>query len=211
MKKRHLFTWTVFIVMLHFLLFFFHSPLVHGAQSARIIPHGNSKILIDGQEFLSEMPLPEGSSLVCRGTCLIQGPDFQLAAHNNAEFSLVQTETGWTLTIKSGRIDFSLQQSANLTIVGPDGTYHAQKVVPASAGGQVKGSITVSGQTTKFAVTEGKLHLAGAAGALLIEPAAGGFGGTAATATAIGLPVAGAGVAAGLGMSGDDKQGKSPN
>lgn len=216
MKKIHLIAWTVFFIISCFSLFTLCTsflaalPQVLAEQSARIIPHADSKVVIEGQEFASEMPLPEGSPIVCHGTCLVQGPDFQLAAHNNAEFSLVQTEGGWTLTVKSGRVDFALQEGSKLTFVGPDGTFHAQKIAPATSGGLVKGSITVTGATSKFAVTQGKLQLAGAAGVLLIEPSSG-FGGTAATATAIGLPVAGAGVGAALGMSSNDKPGKSPN
>ncbi len=208
MKKIPLIAWTVFFTLCT--TFLPALPQVQAEQSARIIPHANSKAVIDGQEFASEMPLPEGSPIVCHGTCLVQGPDFQLAAHNNAEFSLVQTEGGWTLTVKSGRVDFALQEGSKLTFVGPDGTFHAQKIAPATSGGLVKGSITVKGATSKFAVTQGKLELAGS-GLLLIEPASGGSGGTAATTTTIGLPVAGAGLGAALGLSSYDKPGKSPN
>jgi hypothetical protein len=148
-------------------------PALCGAQSARVIPKGTLSVFENGKpvaEFKSEVPLPQGASLVCSGECLVQGEKFQFVVHDKAHFSLAQKDKVWVLTVKSGTVEFSIGKDAELAFVTPKGKYEVTKVIPAN--GLVRGRVDVTETGTEFATAAGVLYLASADGVQVIEPRA---------------------------------------
>ncbi len=167
MKKNKLVTCCVLVVFIAGL------PAVCGAQSARVIPKGTLSVVENGKtvgEFQSEVPLPQGSSLVCHGGCLVQGDRFQLFAHDKTEFSLAKSDKEWVLTVKSGTVEFSMGKEAKLAFVTPKGKYQVTKKTPAN--GLIIGRVDVTAAGTEFATSAGVLYLASADGVQVIKPVA---------------------------------------
>ena len=167
MKKNQLVTCCVLVAFIAGL------PLVCGAQSARVIPKGTLSVVENGKtvgEFQSEVPLPQGASLVCSGECLVQGENFQLLAHDKTQFSLAKKGKVWVLTVKSGTVEFSMSEDAKLAFVTPKGRYEVTKAIPDK--GLVRGCVDVSAAGTKFATAAGVLYLASAEGVLELQPSA---------------------------------------
>lgn len=216
MKRNHFHIWIVLIA------FVFGLPAICAAQSVRVSPLTQDATLTEvatGNQYQAEANMPEGP-VVAKGNWLVQGPNFALGAYDKSSFSLAQTDNVWTLSVTSGKVDFSLPPDSNMQFVCGGKTYQFK-----GAGEPVKGSIDAS--TCKFASTQGKFQLAvvggaagaagvagaGGAGATVISVApAGGIlgGGTAATAAMIGLPVVGAGAGLGAGLSGSGGSGQAP-
>lgn len=149
-------------------------PALCGAQSARVIPKGTLSVFENGKlagEFQSETPLPEGSSLVCSGECLVQGEKFQLLAHDKAEFSLAKSNNEWVLTVKSGAVEFSMRREARLAFVTPKDTYEVTKAIAHN--GWVRGRVDVTAAGVRLATADGVLYLASSSGVLYVTSADG--------------------------------------
>jgi hypothetical protein len=209
-------------------------------QGARVIPEGKVSLLADGKEinqFQSEMPLSEGSMMLCNGRCLVQTPNIQMVAQDQAVFALAEGKTYWDLTVKSGQVDFSMRADAKpISFHTPlDTIQTAQALVPASSTGMVKGSIKVTEKESVLNIQEGALQVMAPDGTQLVQSgqavrlAAAGtttgtttpadttpllYGGLTATQWAIigGVVVVGLGVGLGVGLSGgsDDSKPASP-
>ena len=167
MGKNQLATWVLFVAFIAGL------PAVCGAQSVRVIPKGTLSIVENGKpagEFQSEVPVPQGSSLVCSGECLVQGEKFQLLAHDKAEFSLTKSDKKWVLTVKSGTVEFSIGEDANLAFVTPKDKYEVSKASPAK--GLVRGRLDVTATGTEFSTATGVQNLASVDGVQVIQPRA---------------------------------------
>jgi len=165
MQKNKLLTCCVLVA------FIAAMPALCGAQSARAIPQGTLIVVENGKtvgEFQSEVPLPLGASLVCRGECLVQGEKFQLLAHDQAQFSLAKNGKVWVLNVKSGTVEFSMGEGAKLAFVTPKGKYEVTKTIPAN--GLVIGRVDVTAAGTEFATAAGVLYLASADGVQVIKP-----------------------------------------
>ena len=167
MGKNQLATWVLLVAFIAGL------PAVCGAQSARVIPKGTLSIVENGKpagEFQSEVPAPQGSSLVCSGECLVQGEKFQLLAHDKAEFCLAKSDKEWVLTVKSGTVEFSMGEDAKLAFVTPKDKYEVRKASPAK--GLVRGRVDVTATGTEFSTAAGVLNLTSADGVQVIQPPA---------------------------------------
>ncbi|MFZ2447276.1 MAG: hypothetical protein WAW37_13035 [Syntrophobacteraceae bacterium] len=193
-----------FIVWILAICFFVGPGGSLAAQSVRVIPKGALSVFQDGKEigqFTSEIPLPDGQ-MACRGTCVVHGPNFQLVAHNKAEFSLVQRDKSWVLNVKSGRVDFALREGVDLIFECPDGVYNLAKVVPSKSHGLTRGSVAVNSAGTVFTGSEGEFQVAGAGELRTITPGSiSGLSGTAAQAAVIGVPILGLAGLGALGLS----------
>jgi hypothetical protein len=208
-------------------------------QGARVIPEGKVSLLADGKEinqFQSEMPLSEGSMMLCNGRCLVQTQNIQMVAQDQAVFALAEGKAYWDLTVKSGQVDFSMRADAKpIAFHTPlDTIQTAQALVPASNTGMVKGSIKVTEKESVLNIQEGALQVMAPDGTQLVQSgqavrlAAAGttddktkteaapllYGGLTATQWAIigGVVVVGLGVGLGVGLSGgsDDNKPASP-
>lgn len=167
MNKNQLFIWVALVA------FIAGVPALCGAESVRVIPKGTLSVIENGKpvgEFKSEVPLPQGSSLVCSGECLVQGEKFQLVAHDKTHFSLAKKDKEWVLTVKSGTVEFSMGEDTKLAFVTPKDTYKVTKAIPAK--GLVRGRVDVTATGTEFATAAGVLHLASADGIQVIQPRA---------------------------------------
>ena len=144
-------------------------------QGARVIPEGKVSLLADGKEvnqFQSEMPLSEGSLMLCNGRCLVQTQNIQLVAQDKAVFALAEGKSYWDLTVKSGQVDFSMRADAKpISFHTPLDTIQTQQaLVPASNAGMVKGSIKVSEKEAVLSIQEGALQVMAPDGTQLVQP-----------------------------------------
>jgi len=142
---------------------------------ARVIPQGTVSLLADGKEvsqFQSEMPLPEGSLMLCNGNCLVQTQNIQLVAQDRAVFALAESKARWDLTVKSGQVDFAMRTGAKpISFHTPHDTVQAeQAILPASGTAMVRGSIIVTEKESVVAVQEGALQMMSSDGTLLAQP-----------------------------------------
>jgi hypothetical protein len=170
-------------------------PVLSWAGSgARVIPQGKVSILEEGKEatqFQSEMPLPEGTLMLCNGNCLVQTQNLQLVAQDKAVFALAEGQARWDLTVKSGQVDFAARPDAKpISFHTPHDTIPVERaIVPASGTAMVRGSIKVSATESVLSVQEGTLQVMSPDGTVLVQPgqglrlaAAGAAGGGAAAA-----------------------------
>jgi hypothetical protein len=142
---------------------------------ARVIPTGKVSLLSDGKEvnqFQSEMPLPEGSLMLCNGSCLVQMPGIQLVAQDKAVFALAEGKERWDLSVKSGQVHFAMRADAKpVSFHTPHDTLQTeQALVPASSTGMVRGSIMVTEAESVLAIEEGALQVMSADGTMLVQP-----------------------------------------
>jgi hypothetical protein len=142
---------------------------------ARVIPTGKVSLLSDGREvnqFQSEMPLPEGSLMMCSGSCLVQMPGIQLVAQDKAVFALAEGKERWDLSVKSGQVHFAMRADAKpVSFHTPHDTLQTEPaLVPAGSAGMVRGSIMVSETESILAIQEGALQVMSADGTLLVQP-----------------------------------------
>ncbi len=151
-------------------------PILAGsATAARLIPTESASLIIDGQEmspFKSEMALPEGKLITCRGTCLVQARNMQLVPRDQSIFALSETSEHYELTVRSGRIDFAVgRDSKGLTFHVPNQTIQSEKtILSAAESGLVRGYVTATDQGAEIVVQEGALQVATAEGARTIGP-----------------------------------------
>lgn len=140
---------------------------------ARVIPQGKVSLLEEGKEvsqFQSELPLPEGTLMLCNGNCLVQTQSLQLVALDEAVFALAEGKASWDLTVKSGQVEFAMRPDGKpIAFHTPHDTIQMERaIVPASGTAMVKGSITVSETESTLAVREGTLQVMGPDGTLLV-------------------------------------------
>lgn len=163
-----------FLVLLLAALLVAQPMLAVAGSPVRIIPTGNVSVLDNGKEvnrFKSEMPLPEGTLMVCNGNCLVQSRNLQLVAQDQAVFALAEAKDRWDLTVKDGRIDFAMGADAkSVAFHTPQDLVRTERViVPASGNGLVRGYVQVSDQGTQLSVQEGTLQVSGNKGVQTIE------------------------------------------
>jgi hypothetical protein len=151
-------------------------PILAGsAAAARLIPTENSSLVIDGTEispFQSEMPLPEGKLIQCRGSCMVQGRSMQFVPRDQSVFALAEGSEQYELTVQSGRIDFAIgRDSKGLSFRLPNGTIQSERtVLSATDSGVVRGYVEVTPDGFEIVVQEGALQVATPEGSRLIEP-----------------------------------------
>jgi hypothetical protein len=184
---------------------------VHAGAPVRLIPSGNVSVLSDGKEvntFQSEVPMPQGSLLLCNGTCLVQTQNLQLVAQDKAVFALADGKDGWDLTIKSGRIDFAMPAKAKpISFHTPQDVFKADRVVmPAETEVVARGHVSVTDAGTELAMESGSVQVASADGTQVIQAgqqvllAKAGIDRKKEATVAAAAGVAGAGAAAGGGL-----------
>jgi hypothetical protein len=145
---------------------------------ARVIPQGKVSLLEEGKEatqFQSELPLPEGTLMLCNGNCLVQTQNLQLVAQDRAVFALAEGKARWDLTVKSGQVDFAMRADAKpISFHTPNDTIQMERaIVPASGAGMVRGSIKVSETESVLSMQEGALQVMSPDGTVLIQPGQG--------------------------------------
>lgn len=177
-------------------------------------PNGTVSLLDNGREvrrIQSRMPVPDNHMMLCNGRCLVQMHGIQLVAENQAVFAVSEGSTHWDVTVKSGRVDFSVRPEAKLvTFRTPHDVLQLEEAVfQAASESLVRGTLVVTEQETRFALHEGTLRVKSRNGSQLVgagheiqlaqsqmAPAAGGAGTGAGAAAGAG---AGAGTALGMG------------
>lgn len=141
-------------------------------SSARLIPTGKAALMKDGKEtsqFQSEMPLPEGQLISCKGNCLVQAENFQLVAHDKAVFAAAETGKQWELTVNEGTVEFAVGSPDKLLAFHtPDDIIRVEKIVSANKG-PVRGYVSVTENGTEIKVQEGAIQLAGRNGSQMVE------------------------------------------
>ena len=146
-----------------------------GGDRARVIPQGKVSLLEEGKEatqFQSELPLPEGTLMLCNGNCLVQTQNLQLVAQDRAIFALAEGKARWDLTVKSGQVDFAMRADAKpISFHTPlDTIQMEQAIVPVSGAAMVRGSIKVGEAESVLSVQEGSLQVMGPDGTVLVQP-----------------------------------------
>lgn len=156
---------------------FLVSPtLAIAGTSARIIPTGTVTTMMDGKQadqFRSETIMPEGTLMLCDGTCLVQMQNIQVVARDKAVFAMAETPERWNITIKSGQVDFAMGPKAKLIdFLTPHDTITAQEIVlPASTDSKVvRGSVIVTESGTELVIHQGALRVSTRGGSQLIQP-----------------------------------------
>ena len=174
-----------------------------GSSSARLIPENTVSLLSGDKEvssFKSQIPLPEGQMLQCKGNCLVQAQSVQLLAHDGTVFSVSETEKTWEVTLQRGSVDFrSNPQAKNFVFRTGNETAMVQKVVYPSDGGLLRGTASVTDKGLKIAVTQGELTIASNKGEQTISAGQAAVvtgAGVATAAATAGTAAAGTGVAA---------------
>lgn len=160
------------------MVFVLQPVLSVAGSGARIIPQGKVSLLEEGREasqFQSEMPLPEGMLMLCNGNCVVQTPNLQLVARDQAVFALAEGKGRWDLTVKTGQIDFALRPDAKpISFHTPHDTLQTDgAIVSASGAGMVRGSLVVTENESKLTMHEGTLQVMSADGTVLVEPGQG--------------------------------------
>jgi hypothetical protein len=163
------------LIMILVMLLVFQPVFSWAGQGARVIPQGKVSVLTDGKEvgqFQSEMPLPEGSLMLCKGSCLVQTQNIQLVAQDRAVFALTEGKARWDLTVKSGQVDFAIKTGAKpISFHSPYDSIQADRaIVPATNTAMVRGSIAVSESEAVLAKAEGTLQMIDAEGTQLVQP-----------------------------------------
>lgn len=150
-------------------------PLCAAEQSAvRLIPLQQVTLLKDGkpaQQFKSEVPLPEGLTLASSGKCLLQTNGLQLMAYDKTVFAVQQADRQWDLSLKTGRIDFTLRADTKpIAFRTPHKLLQTQPaLVPASTDGLIKGYVKVAADRTEFVVEQGALRVSTSQGTQLLR------------------------------------------
>ena len=142
--------------------------------SARLIPIGKVSLLQNGratQQIGAEMPLPEGVLMLCNGQCLIRAKGMQLAAGDKAVFGVAEGAENWDVTVKSGRVDFTLRPDAKLvSFYTPQDTLRLEEVIVSAATNKMlRGSVIVTKGKTVFSVQEGTVRVSTEKGTQIVE------------------------------------------
>jgi len=169
---------TRFLMIVLVMVFVFQPVLSLAGTGARVIPHGKVSLLQEGQEasqFQSEMPLPEGMLMLCNGNCVVQTPNLQLVARDQAVFALTEGKGRWDLTVKAGQLDFAIRPEAKpISFHTPHDSLQTDgAIMSASGGAMVRGSLLVTEKESTLTMHEGTLQVMSADGALLAEPGQG--------------------------------------
>lgn len=184
------------------MVFVFQPVLSVAGSGARVIPEGRVSLLEGGGEasqFHSELPLPEGTLMLCNGNCVVQTPALQLMARDQAIFALTEGKGRWDLTVKTGQIDFAVRPDAKpISFHTPHDTLQTDgAIVSASGAAMVRGSLSVTESESILTMYEGTLQVMSADGAVLVEPGQGLRLAQATPKTAAAIPAAKAGAGAG--------------
>jgi len=144
-------------------------------SSGRLIPNGTVGILSDGkevQQIRSEVPLPEGSLMVCNGNCIVQTHGLRLVAQDKSVFAVVLGNEGWKVAVKSGRIEFGVNSDAKpIAFLTPQDVIQVnQVIVPASTDSIVRGSLSVTEKGTQLSVEQGMLKVSYNGSEQLVQP-----------------------------------------
>ena len=144
---------------------------------ARLIPMGKVSLLQDGvatQQIGSEMPLPDGVMMLCKGQCLVRADGLQLVAKNDATFGVSEGPQKWGVTVNSGQIDFALSSNSKLvTFHTPHDVIDIQEAVfAANDKGVVRGTITVTDKDTQFNIVEGTAKVSSENGTKVLKDGA---------------------------------------
>lgn len=166
------------LVVVLAMVFVLQPVLSLAGSGARIIPQGKVSLLEEGREasqFQSEMPLPEGMLMLCNGNCVVQTPNLQLVARDQAVFALAEGKGRWDLTVKTGQLDFALRPDAKpISFHTPHDTLQTEgAIVSASGAGMVRGSLTVTESESVLTMHEGTLQVMNTDGTVLVEPGQG--------------------------------------
>lgn len=143
--------------------------------SARLIPSDTVNVL-DGTKainrFHSEVPLPEGLLLECKGVCVVQSDGFQLVAHDKTVFALTESESQWDVAVKSGQIDFAVHPNAKQPefLTPHDRIRIEQAIISAGSDRLIRGTLLVTESGTQITVHEGILRVMTQNGERLIRP-----------------------------------------
>ena len=187
----------------------------------KLIPKGSVKIFgVNGPDKVirSEIPLPQGTMMVCSGQCLIQDKGLTAVAQDKAVFALLENAKHWDLTVKEGRVDFILRPDMKpISFHTPFDSLQTQPgMTPASSDSKIRGFIVVTEDSAELRVTEGSLKVLSDDGMLMVNPkqgirlaianpapAAGGGGTVAGGSTTTGATITtiGAGVSSAAGLS----------
>jgi hypothetical protein len=156
-------------------LMIFQPVFSWAGPGAHVIPQGKVSVLADGKEigqFQSEMPLPEGALMLCRGSCLVQTQNIQLVAQDLAVFALTEGKARWDLSVKSGQVDFAIRAGAKpISFHTPYDTLQTERaIVPATNTAMVRGSIVVSETESILVIQDGALQVMDADGTQLVQP-----------------------------------------
>jgi hypothetical protein len=157
-------------------MFLVAQPVLSWAGTgSRIIPLGKVSLLQDGREvnqFHSEMPLPEGSLMLCKGSCMVQTQGIQLVAADSAVFAMAESAVRWDLTVKSGQVDFAIRTGAKpISFHTPHDSIQAERaIVPASGAGMARGSLMVTETESVLTLQEGALQVMSPDGTQLLQP-----------------------------------------
>lgn len=140
-------------------------PLQVGAGSApRLIPQKSVTLLATGLVVDKEIPAPSGMLLACTGECVVEADGLQLVGADQTVFALEEGSTRFLVTIKEGRLDFSLNADAKpLAFKTPyqDPEDSNTYLVPASSDEVFRGSLLIDSQNDKaiLDMTKGSLKL----------------------------------------------------
>lgn len=151
-------------------------PIPVSAESLlRLIPTGTVNLMEDGKtvgSFRSEMPLPQGMLIASKGSCIVQSQSLQLVAHDEALFALAEGSTRWDLTVKTGRVDFSMRPEVKpVTFHTPHDAIQTERVIiPAGSGSLVRGYLSVTDEGTELNVEKGALQVMTRDGSQLVQP-----------------------------------------
>lgn len=165
-------TWLTLLATAAFWLL--QSAPVQAENSSRLIPFGKVSIIEDGKEATrhhSEVPLPEGATMLCSGSCVVQSRGLQLTVRDKTLFSANETANGWNITVHEGKIDFGLGAAARpVTLHTPQDAVAIHRVGAMGAGASVvRGSAEVSGEGTMLAVARGALNVTAGSGERTLE------------------------------------------
>jgi hypothetical protein len=200
-------------MMIVFLIFSFATiGFSTHANAARIIPTGKVSIIQNGKiigEFSKEIPLPEGSQLLCEGRCTVLLDDLHVVAEPDTLFSVKPMPAGNELAVEEGTAYFSVRETSGpLEFKSPAGNASMREV--SVSGRELKGYVRVSVSKTEIGVIDGgSMTVKTSSGEMAITPgkqvtiarvnpgtpgSAAGAGGGSLTATDIALGAAGVGV-----------------
>ena len=147
---------------------------VSGADThiGRIYPTDKVEIYKDGEqvgEFSSEIPLPNGLLVSCRGKCTVKTDWLTLVADDGIRFSITANEFRRELYIKKGSLKYILSAGQPSTILRTPCVQ--TPLVQGQGNANLKGEITVLQVSTGISLlTGGQLVLLRPEGEVKIKP-----------------------------------------
>jgi hypothetical protein len=200
-------------MMIVFLIFSFATiGFSTHANAARIIPSGKVSIIQNGKiigEFSKEIPLPEGSHLLCEAKCTVIMDDLHVVVEPDTLFSVKPKPAGNELAVERGTAYFSVRETSRpLEFKSPAGNASMREV--SVSGSELQGYVRATTTKTEIGVIDGgSMTVMTSSGEKAITPgkqvtialiaeqtpgSAAGAGGGSLTTTDIALGAAGVGV-----------------